>query len=93
MVQPVGLCAARNGHLRQLRNGTLRGPGLASLDFSLQKSFRIGSTQSMDLRGEFLNLTNTPILNGPNRAIGPTLGLLQSSQGARNVQVALRYRF
>ena len=47
----------------------------------------------MDVRGEFLNLTNTPILNGPNRGIGPTLGLLQTSQGARNVQIALRYRF
>jgi hypothetical protein len=73
--------------------GTLRGPGLSSLDFSTQKSFRITDRQSIYLRGEFLNLTNTPILNGPNRGIGTTLGLLQTSQGARNVQLALRYQF
>jgi hypothetical protein len=73
--------------------GTLRGPGLTSLDFSLQKSMRITERQSVYLRGEFLNLTNTPILNAPNRGVGTTLGLLQSSQGARNVQLALRYQF
>jgi hypothetical protein len=74
-------------------NGTLRGPGLTSFDFSMQKTVRITERQSLDFRGEFINLTNTPILNGPNRAIGTTIGLLQTSQGARNVQLALRYRF
>ena len=74
-------------------NGTLRGPALTSFDFSMQKTVRITERQSLDIRGEFINLTNTPILNAPNRGIGTTIGLLQSSQGARNVQLALRYRF
>jgi hypothetical protein len=90
---PSAYAQPATGTFGSCGNGTLRGPGLASLDFSLQKSLRIGNRQSMDLRGEFLNLTNTPILNGPNHGIGPTLGLLQSSQGARSVQIALRYRF
>ncbi len=53
--------------------GTLRGPGLKSLDFNLQKTFRItGSVQQRrSAQVEFINLTNTPILNGPNRAVGP----------------------
>jgi hypothetical protein len=72
---------------------TLRGPGLKTLDFNLAKYFSITEHQRLELRGEFINLTNTPILNSPARSIGTTLGLLQGSQGARNVQIALKYTF
>lgn len=57
------------------------------------RNFRVTERQSLDLRADFLNLTNTPILNSPNNGIGPNLGLLQSSQGARNVQFSLKYHF
>jgi hypothetical protein len=73
--------------------GTVRGPGLATLDFNLSKTFQITERHSVNLRAEFINLTNTPILNAPNTGVGSTLGLLNSSQGARNVQFALKYRF
>ena len=73
--------------------GTIRGPGLSNFDLNLSKNFRITERQSFDLRAEFINLTNTPILNAPNRGVGPTLGLLQSAQGERNVQFALKYYF
>jgi hypothetical protein len=72
---------------------TLRGPGLETLDFNLAKYFAVTEHQRLELRGEFINLTNTPILNSPTRGIGTTLGLLQGSQGARNVQIALKYTF
>ena len=72
---------------------TLRGPGLESLDFNAAKYFSVTEHHRLELRGEFINLTNTPILNAPTRSIGTTLGLLQSSQGARNVQLALKYVF
>jgi hypothetical protein len=73
--------------------GTIRGPGLKTLDFNLSKTFHLTERQSLDLRAEFINLTNTPILNAPTRSVGTTLGLLQTSQGARNVQFALKYHF
>jgi hypothetical protein len=73
--------------------GTLRGPGLTDFDLSLSKTFSLTERHGFDLRAEFINLTNTPILNSPNRSVGPTMGLLQSSQGARNVQIALKYHF
>jgi hypothetical protein len=73
--------------------GTIRGPGLASFDLNLSKNFKFTERQSVDLRADFINLTNTPILNSPNLGVGPTLGLLQSSQGARNIQFALKYHF
>jgi hypothetical protein len=72
---------------------TLRGPGLHTLDFNIAKYFSITEHQRIELRGEFINLTNTPILNSPTRSIGTTLGLLQGSQGPRNVQIALKYTF
>jgi hypothetical protein len=82
-----------NGTFGSCGVGTVRGPGLATLDFNLSKNFHITERQSFDIRAEFINLTNTPILNAPNTGIGPTLGLLNSSQGARNIQFAMKYHF
>ncbi len=73
--------------------GTVRGPGIASADLGLSKRFLIGEKGALELRGEFINATNTPILNAPKVALGSTLGVLQSSQGARNVQLGLKYNF
>ncbi len=73
--------------------GTVRGPGLDDFDLSLSKTFSVTERHGFDLRAEFINMTNTPILNSPNHGIGPTLGLLNSSQGARNVQIAVKYHF
>jgi hypothetical protein len=72
---------------------TVRGPGLKTFDFSVLKFFTITERQNIEFRSEFINLTNTPILNSPNAGLGSTLGLLQSSQGARNIQFALKYNF
>jgi hypothetical protein len=72
---------------------TVRGPGLASADVGLSKRFRVRESQNLEFRSEFINVTNTPILNAPRVALGSTLGLVQSSQGARNIQLALKYNF
>jgi hypothetical protein len=73
--------------------GTVRGPGLHTLDVSLAKFFNITEHQNLEFRSEFVNLTNTPILNSPNTGLGSNLGLLQSAQGARQIQFALKYHF
>ncbi len=73
--------------------GTVRGPGLHTFDLSLSKFFNITEHQNVEFRSEFINLTNTPILNSPNTGLGTTLGLLQSAQGARQIQFALKYHF
>jgi hypothetical protein len=73
--------------------GTVRGPGLSTVDFNVMKSFNITDKQHIDLRGEFINLFNTPILNAPNMGVGTGMGLLQNSQGPRNVQLGLKYSF
>jgi hypothetical protein len=84
--------------------GTVRGPGLATADLSVSKRFAVTEHQNLELRGEFINAFNHPILQAFNRSAGaavtngvagtnPTLGLLQTSQGARNIQIGLKYNF
>ena len=90
---PADFAQAPAGTFGTCGVSTVRGPGLHTFDFNLAKSFSITEHQHLELRGEFINLTNTPILNAPARTIGTTLGLLQGSQGARNIQIALKYSF
>jgi hypothetical protein len=72
---------------------TVRGPGLTSLDLSFLKQFPITEKVRFEFRGEFINLTNTPILNSPGTSLGADLGRITSSQGPRNVQFALKLYF
>ena len=60
---------------------------------SISKLFNTLEKQSLELRGEFINVSNTPILNAPSHTLGSTLGVITGSQGARNVQIALKYNF
>ena len=53
--------------------GTVRGPGLTNLDLGLQKEFFVSEGKHFEFRTEFLNLTNTPILNAPNTGLGAGL--------------------
>jgi hypothetical protein len=67
-----------------------RGPGLRTFDLSVQKSFPISESKSVQFRSEFINLTNTPILNAPSAGIGAGFGQITSSQGSRNIQFSLK---
>jgi Carboxypeptidase regulatory-like domain/TonB dependent receptor len=73
--------------------GTVRGPGLTTFDLSLQKQFAFTESKRLELRGEAINLTNTPILNSPGTGLGGGLGQITSSQGERNIQFALKFYF
>jgi hypothetical protein len=79
--------------------GTLRGPGLTTMDLSLSKFFNVTERYKMEFRSEFINFTNTPILNSPNTGLGTTMGLLQGAGGAssgnfgRQIQFALKFHY
>jgi len=70
--------------------GTVRGPGLHTIDMTLQKNFPIGESRRVEFRAEFINLANTPILNAPSAWIGGGYGQITSSQGERNIQFGLK---
>jgi Carboxypeptidase regulatory-like domain/TonB dependent receptor len=73
--------------------GTVRGPGLHSGDLSLQKEFPFSESKRLEFRAEFFNVTNTPILNSPSTGLNFNLGLINSSQGERNIQFALKFYY
>jgi Carboxypeptidase regulatory-like domain/TonB dependent receptor len=73
--------------------GVVRGVPLHTADLSVSKLFSVTEHQNVEFRAEAINFTNTPILNAPNSSLGPNLGLVNSSQGAREIQFALKYNF
>ncbi len=73
--------------------GSYTGPGMASVDASVFKDFNIFEHQTLEFRTEAINVLNHPILDGPVSAIGNNFGLVNNSQGQRNLQFALKYSF
>jgi hypothetical protein len=45
---------------------TMRGPGFANLDFSVQRQFSLGNRLTLQARAEIFNLTNTAHFANPN---------------------------
>jgi len=73
--------------------GTVRGPGLRTWDLSVQKGFPLSESKRLEFRAEFFNVTNTPILNSPYTSLNFNLGLVNTSQGERNIQFALKFYY
>lgn len=80
---------------------TLRGPGLDDVDLSIERDFPTFEGQRLEFRAEGINALNHPIFNSPNMscsgaasaACSAGFGLIGSTQGERNLQVALKYYF
>ncbi len=73
--------------------GSYTGPGMASVDASLFKDFSITESQRFEFRAEAINVLNHPILNAPVSSIGSRFGLVNTAQGERNLQFAVKYLF
>ena len=72
------------------------GPGIASLDASVNKAFKwMEGKQQLDLRGEFFNLPNHPVFSQPGNTLRQaTYGVISGTRiDSRQIQVALRYSF
>ncbi|MBV8552488.1 MAG: carboxypeptidase regulatory-like domain-containing protein [Acidobacteriaceae bacterium] len=91
---PAAYTPESHGNFGTCGVGTIRGPGISTVDLSLTKTFPITERQNLEFRAEAINFTNTVILNGPSEsATSSTLGQITSSQGQRNIQFALKYSF
>ena len=87
--------------------GNVRGPHYSNVDLSLHKEFGLGGeTRKLEFRFEALNAFNTPVFTfsgGPNNgSFDPSLpgvstnnnfGHITGSQGARQLQLALKFHF
>lgn len=75
---------------------TIIGPGIASLDMSVNKFFRLKeNSHALEFRGEFFNLPNHPIFQQPGTTLRtPTYGVISGTRlDSRQIQLALKYSF
>jgi hypothetical protein len=79
--------------------GAFRGPGYKAVNLSLGKGFSVTERQSLEFRVDAVNVFNTPIFNfgeefsGQHTQGASNFGQIDSSQGARNLQLGLKFRF
>jgi hypothetical protein len=86
--------SATKGTFGNVGIGTERGPGFKTYDVSFQKIFNLTERFKLQLRGEFINLTNTPQFSSPNRSVtAAAFGEVSGAQYERQGQLALRLTF
>ncbi|HEY6304696.1 MAG TPA: TonB-dependent receptor [Terriglobales bacterium] len=84
--------------------GNVRGPAYANVDLSLHKGFNITESKHLEFRFEALNALNHPVWDfsgGPangsfdpgTSGSNPNFGRITGSQGARELQLALKFSF
>jgi hypothetical protein len=74
--------------------GIMRGPGFASFDFTLGKSFRIDEVRLVQFRAEVFNAFNRANFNPPDiRAESSGFGQILSAGNARIMQFGLKFHF
>ena len=74
------------------------GPGLATLDFAVEKRFSLGEKRTLLFRTEFFNILNranyyNPIstLSTDGENINPDFGQIKTAHDPRQIQLALRF--
>ncbi len=94
---PSNMSSPNGAHFGTCGVSTERGPGLKTVDLGLAKQFPIGEKQHVEFRAEAINAFNTPILVVQGYSIdvhgGALEGVVNTSNGARNLQLALKYVF
>jgi len=63
---PLAFRAVTDPRFGNAGYNTMRGPGFANLDFSVQRQFSLGNRMTLQARAEIFNLTNTPHFANPN---------------------------
>jgi hypothetical protein len=82
------------GTFGNVGTGTVRGPGMTTFDFGLQKRFAISERRFFELRAESFNLANTPVFNTVGQTFGTaTFGTLTSAEDSRELQFGLKFNF
>ncbi len=88
------------GTYGNIGRGTLTGPGLADVDFSLFKDTAISEKATVQFRAEFFNLLNHSNFGPPNAtvfsgtSISPSAGLITTTATfPRQIQLGLKLIF
>jgi hypothetical protein len=81
-----------NRRVAPLRFSGVRGPGPVNWDLSILKNTNIVEKVNMQIRGEFLNATNTPFFANPNTdQYNTAFGTISAQSGyARRIQLGIK---
>ncbi len=81
-----------NVRVSPLRFAGIRGPGPVNWDLSALKNTKINEKMNVQIRGEFLNATNTPFFAAPNTdQYNTAFGTITSTRGyARRIQLGIK---
>jgi hypothetical protein len=99
---PTGFSLPQPGFLGTLGRGTLRGPGLFTLDVGAHKRFSLTERQAITFRAEIFNITNEANFQIPSGQelftqqggrIGSAGRITSTATPARQIQLALRWEF
>lgn len=73
----------------------LRGPGLATVDFSLRRTFMLGESLRLVAEAQSFNMLNRANFNQPDAVVDQTLtfGKIFSAKDPRQIQFVLRLSF
>jgi hypothetical protein len=72
----------------------LRGPGLATLDATVEKTIALGGGMKVDVRAEAYNVLNRANFNIPGFTFGAAdFGVISSARPARTIQLGARLSF
>ena len=89
------------GFFGNLGRNTVTGPGLAQVDFSVQKNFHVTENHRIQFRGEMFNLFNRPNFGSPNDSPfledgtrnADAARIIETRGSARQIQLGLKYIF
>ncbi|HEX3371577.1 MAG TPA: carboxypeptidase regulatory-like domain-containing protein [Candidatus Acidoferrales bacterium] len=97
---PAAFVLPTAGTFGNLGRGTLKGPGLADVDFSLFKNTAITEKTNLQFRAEFFNIFNRSNYGAPNTtvfssgAVSPSAGLITTAATfPRQIQLGLKLLF
>jgi len=69
----------------------ITGPGLGTLDASVQRTFSLHETVNLVFRTDFFNLTNHPNFDRPGLIFATSnFGRISSAENSRQIQFSLR---
>jgi hypothetical protein len=82
------------GTVGSLSQTWIEGPGAIRFDLALQKKIQLGEGREFILRGDAINVLNTPIFFNPNTDINsPNFGRITGALGDRRVLISGRINF
>jgi len=98
---PSAFALPEAGFYGNLGRNTLTGPGLSSLDLSLNRKFRLREGMTLQFRSEFFNVLNHPNLAIPSQRtvfsasgpVGSAGRITSTATPSRQVQFGLRLMF